>query len=176
MYWMMGGFGGVDWQQLWLMLALLPVLLWVCWQSQPLNLLALGEVSARQLGLPLWLWRKLLVVATGWLVGVSVALAGAIGFIGLVIPHILRLCGLSDHRVLLPACLLAGASALLGADIIARLALSAAELPIGVVTATLGGAGVHLVAAAFRGDGGRETPSAWTASGDAYQPLMASPL
>ena len=66
MYWMMGGFGGVDWQQLWLMLALLPVLLWVCWQSQPLNLLALGEVSARQLGLPLWLWRKLLVVATGW--------------------------------------------------------------------------------------------------------------
>ena len=78
MYWMMGGFGGVDWQQLWLMIALL------------------------------------------------------------VIPHILRLCGLSDHRVLLPACMLAGASALLGADIIARLALSAAELPIGVVTATLG--------------------------------------
>lgn len=138
MYWMMGGFGGVDWQQLWLMLALLPVLAWVCLQSQPLNLLALGEVSARQLGLPLWLWRKVLVVATGWLVGVSVALAGAIGFIGLVIPHILRLCGLSDHRALLPACLLAGASALLGADIIARLALSAAELPIGVVTATLG--------------------------------------
>ena len=61
-----------------------------------------------------------------------------IGFIGLVIPHILRLCGLSDHRVLLPACMLAWASALLGADIIARLALSAAELPIGVVTATLG--------------------------------------
>ena len=138
MYWMMGGFGGVDWQQLWLMIALLPVLCWVCLQSQPLNLLALGEVSARQLGLPLWLWRKLLVVATGWMVGVSVALAGAIGFIGLVIPHILRLCGLSDHRVLLPACMLAGASALLGADIIARLALSAAELPIGVVTATLG--------------------------------------
>ena len=67
MYWMMGGFGGVDWQQLWLMIALLPVLCWVCLQSQPLNLLALGEVSARQLGLPLWLWRKLLVVATGWL-------------------------------------------------------------------------------------------------------------
>ncbi|MBN0818327.1 iron chelate uptake ABC transporter family permease subunit, partial [Pseudomonas aeruginosa] len=108
-YWMMGGFGGVDWQQLWLMIALLPVLCWVCLQSQPLNLLALGEVSARQLGLPLWLWRKLLVVATGWMVGVSVALAGAIGFIGLVIPHILRLCGLSDHRVLLPACMLAGA-------------------------------------------------------------------
>lgn len=138
MYWMMGGFGGVDWQQSWLMLGLVPVMVWVCLQSQPLNMLALGEISARQLGLPLGFWRNVLVVATGWMVGVSVAIAGAIGFIGLVIPHILRLCGLTDHRVLLPACALAGAIALLFADIIARQALSAAELPIGVVTATLG--------------------------------------
>ncbi|WP_105465261.1 vitamin B12 ABC transporter permease BtuC [Escherichia coli] len=138
MYWMMGGFGGVDWRQSWLMLALIPVLLWICCQSRPMNMLALGETSARQLGLPLWFWRNVLVAATGWMVGVSVALAGAIGFIGLVIPHILRLCGLTDHRVLLPGCALAGASALLLADIVARLALAAAELPIGVVTATLG--------------------------------------
>ena len=138
MYWMMGGFGGVDWRQSWLMLALIPVLLWICCQSRPMNMLALGEISARQLGLPLWFWRNVLVAATGWMVGVSVALAGAIGFIGLVIPHILRLCGLTDHRVLLPGCALAGASALLLADIVARLALDAAELPIGVVTATLG--------------------------------------
>ncbi|EFI1496497.1 vitamin B12 ABC transporter permease BtuC [Escherichia coli] len=138
MYWMMGGFGGVDWRQSWLMLALSPVLLWICCQSRPMNMLALGEISARQLGLPLWFWRNVLVAATGWMVGVSVALAGAIGFIGLVIPHILRLCGLTDHRVLLPGCALAGASALLLADIVARLALAAAELPIGVVTATLG--------------------------------------
>ncbi|MCV1072511.1 vitamin B12 ABC transporter permease BtuC [Escherichia coli] len=138
MYWMMGGFGGVDWRQSWLMLALIPVLLWLCCQSRPMNMLALGEISARQLGLPLWFWRNVLVAATGWMVGVSVALAGAIGFIGLVIPHILRLCGLTDHRVLLPGCALAGASALLLADIVARLALAAAELPIGVVTATLG--------------------------------------
>ncbi|HFR8426263.1 TPA: vitamin B12 ABC transporter permease BtuC [Shigella sonnei] len=138
MYWMMGGFGGVDWRQSWLMLALLPVLLWICCQSRPMNMLALGEISARQLGLPLWFWRNVLVAATGWMVGVSVALAGAIGFIGLVIPHILRLCGLTDHRVLLPGCALAGASAVLLADIVARLALAAAELPIGVVTATLG--------------------------------------
>lgn len=138
MYWMMGGFGGVDWRQSWLMLALIPVLLWICCQSRPMNMLALGEISARQLGLPLWFWRNVLVAATGWTVGVSVALAGAIGFIGLVIPHILRLCGLTDHRVLLPGCALAGASALLLADIVARLALAAAELPIGVVTATLG--------------------------------------
>ncbi|APG36348.1 vitamin B12 ABC transporter permease BtuC [Escherichia coli] len=138
MYWMMGGFGGVDWRQSWLMLALIPVLLWICCQSRPMNMLALGEISVRQLGLPLWFWRNVLVAATGWMVGVSVALAGAIGFIGLVIPHILRLCGLTDHRVLLPGCALAGASALLLADIVARLALAAAELPIGVVTATLG--------------------------------------
>lgn len=138
MYWMMGGFGGVDWRQSWLMVALIPVLLWICCQSRPINMLALGEISARQLGLPLWFWRNVLVAATGWMVGVSVALAGAIGFIGLVIPHILRLCGLTDHRVLLPGCALAGASALLLADIVARLALAAAELPIGVVTATLG--------------------------------------
>ncbi|ELX1765528.1 vitamin B12 ABC transporter permease BtuC [Escherichia coli] len=138
MYWMMGGFGGVDWRQSWLMLALIPVLLWICCQSRPMNMLALGEISAQQLGLPLWFWRNVLVAATGWMVGVSVALAGAIGFIGLVIPHILRLCGLTDHRVLLPGCALAGASALLLADIVARLALAAAELPIGVVTATLG--------------------------------------
>ncbi|HCN8291295.1 vitamin B12 ABC transporter permease BtuC [Escherichia coli] len=138
MYWMMGGFGGVDWRQSWLMLALIPVLLWICCQSRPMNMLALGEISARQLGLPLWFWRNVLVAATGWMVGVSVALAGAIGFIGLVIPHILRLCGLTDHRVLLPGCALTGASALLLADIVARLALAAAELPIGVVTATLG--------------------------------------
>ena len=138
MYWMMGGFGGVDWRQSWLMLALIPVLLWICCQSRPMNMLALGEISARQLGLPLWFWRNVLVAATGWMVGVSVALAGAIGFIGLVIPHVLRLCGLTDHRVLLPGCALAGASALLLADVVARLALAAAELPIGVVTATLG--------------------------------------
>ncbi len=138
MYWIMGGFSGVDWRYGWLMLALMPVLLWLSGRARVLNLLALGEVSARQLGLPLVLWRNLLVMAIGWLVGVSVALAGAIGFVGLVIPHILRLNGLSDHRILLPGCALAGAGVLLAADIIARVALTSAELPIGVVTATLG--------------------------------------
>ncbi|ATF93103.1 vitamin B12 ABC transporter permease BtuC [Cedecea neteri] len=138
MYWMMGGFGGVDWRQSWLMLTLLPVVVWLCRQHAPLNLMALGEYSARQLGLSVWLWRNIFVVATGWLVGVSVALAGAIGFVGLVIPHMLRLAGLTDHRVLLPASALAGAAVLTVADVVARLALSSAELPIGVVTATLG--------------------------------------
>ena len=138
MYWMMGGFGGVDWHQGWLMALLVPVIVWAALQAQPLNMLALGETSARQLGMPIGFWRNVLVIAIGWLVGVSVALAGAIGFIGLVIPHMLRLCGLTDHRTLLPASAVAGAATLLVADIIARLALTAAELPIGVVTATLG--------------------------------------
>ncbi len=138
MYWMMGGFGGIDWRHGWLMLLLLPVILWTGVQAYPLNMLALGETSARQLGLPIGLWRNALVIAIGWMVGVSVALAGAIGFIGLVIPHMLRLCGMTDHRSLLPASAVAGAATLLVADIIARLALAAAELPVGVVTATLG--------------------------------------
>ncbi|MER1571889.1 vitamin B12 ABC transporter permease BtuC [Enterobacter hormaechei] len=138
MYWMMGGFGGVDWRQGWLMVLLIPVILWTAFQAQPLNILALGETSARLLGMPIGFWRNVLVIAIGWMVGVSVALAGAIGFIGLVIPHMLRLCGITDHRTLLPASAVAGAATLLVADIIARLALTAAELPIGVVTATLG--------------------------------------
>lgn len=138
MYWMMGGFSGIDWRYGWLMLALIPVTLALMATSRVLNLLALGETSARQLGLPLFFWRNLLVLAMGWLVGGSVAMAGAIGFVGLVIPHLLRLSGLSDHRFLLPACALTGACVLLAADIIARLVLTAAELPIGVVTATLG--------------------------------------
>jgi vitamin B12 transport system permease protein len=138
MYWMMGGFSGIDWRYGWMMLGILPVMLALNGSGRILNLLALGETSARQLGLSLFYWRNLLVLAMGWLVGVSVAMAGAIGFVGLVIPHLLRLSGISDHCYLLPASALAGGSVLLGADIIARLALTAAELPIGVVTATLG--------------------------------------
>ncbi|PKH26509.1 vitamin B12 ABC transporter permease BtuC [Enterobacterales bacterium CwR94] len=138
LYWMMGGFSGTDWQYSGLMLVMLPVLVWLVLQWRPLDLLALGETSARQLGLSLTRWRWLLVLTMGLLIGISVALAGAIGFVGLVIPHLLRLCGLREHRALLPCCALAGAAVLLAADIISRLALSAAELPIGVVTATLG--------------------------------------
>ncbi|WP_338568878.1 vitamin B12 ABC transporter permease BtuC [Erwinia billingiae] len=138
MYWMMGGFSGVDWRYRWLMLALLPVLIWLCSLWRVMNLIALGEISARQLGLPLLMWRNLLVLSIGWLTGVSVALAGAIGFVGLVIPHILRLNGINDHRMLLPASALAGGAILLAADVLARVAMSSAELPIGVVTATLG--------------------------------------
>ncbi len=138
MYWMMGGFGGVDWRAKWLLLSLLPFILWLCLQGRVLNLLILGELQARQLGLSVHVWRNLFVVAFGWMVGISVALAGVVSFIGLVVPHLLSLWGLTDKRRLLPGCALAGASLLLLADILARTALDAAELPVGVVTATLG--------------------------------------
>ncbi|MFI0487938.1 MAG: vitamin B12 ABC transporter permease BtuC [Yersinia sp. (in: enterobacteria)] len=138
MYWMMGGFSGVDWRQQGMVFALLPVVVWICCQGRVLNFISLGEQQARQLGISLHLWRSLLVLVIGLLVGISVALAGAISFIGLIIPHILRLTGLTDQRRLLTGCALAGGGILLLADVIARIALFSAELPIGVVTATLG--------------------------------------
>lgn len=138
MYWMMGGFGGIDWNQIWLAMLLLPVLLWLVFQGNALNLLSLGIVQAQQLGISLTTWRYVLVLAVGWIVGLSVALSSVIGFIGLVIPHILRLAGITDQRRLLPACALGGASVLLLADVVSRMGLYAAELPVGVVTATLG--------------------------------------
>lgn len=138
MYWMMGGFSGIDWRYGWLMLTLLPLLLWLSRQGAVLNGLTLGEIQARQLGIPVYRWRTILVLVMGVQVGLSVALAGIIAFIGLVIPHMLRLCGLTDQRYLLTGCALAGGGVLLLADTVARVALSSAELPIGVVTATLG--------------------------------------
>ncbi|BET97060.1 vitamin B12 ABC transporter permease BtuC [Xenorhabdus sp. TCT-1] len=138
MYWMMGSFSGVDWRQKWLIVALFPVILWLSSKGNILNYLSLGELQARQLGVPHHKWRNVFVSVIGLLVGLSVALAGAISFIGLVIPHILRLIGLTDHKALLPASALAGGSGLLLADLVSRLSLSHAEVPIGVVTVTLG--------------------------------------
>ncbi|MBD2779741.1 vitamin B12 ABC transporter permease BtuC [Xenorhabdus szentirmaii] len=138
MYWMMGSFSGVDWRQKWLVIALIPVILGLSRQGRVLNYLSLGESQAYQLGISHHKWRNLFVSMVGLLVGLSVALAGAISFIGLVIPHILRLVGLTDHKTLLPACALTGACGLLLADLFSRLSLSHAEVPIGVVTVTLG--------------------------------------
>ncbi|NKI74549.1 vitamin B12 ABC transporter permease BtuC [Dickeya sp. CFBP 2040] len=138
MYWMMGGFSGVDWRYGALMLLMFPLLVWLACCGGVLNQLALGEPAARQLGVAVVYWRNVLVLAMGALLGMSVALAGVIGFVGLVIPHILRLCGLTDQRYLLTGCGLAGAVVLMLADTLARTLLATAELPVGVVTATLG--------------------------------------
>lgn len=82
--------------------------------------------------------KRELVFCTALGVGAAVAAAGLIGFVGLVVPHLVRLLAGPDHRVLLPASLLAGGTLLLFADLVARLALAPAELPIGIVTAFIG--------------------------------------
>ncbi|GKX61870.1 vitamin B12 ABC transporter permease BtuC [Pragia fontium] len=138
LYWLMGSFGGIGWQQKWLILALVPAIVWLSYQGNKLNLLSLGETQSRQLGIPLVIWRNIFVLIIAWAVGVSVALAGIIGFIGLIIPHMLRLIGITDHRYLLTGCALAGSGLLLLADLVSRIALSSAELPIGVITSTIG--------------------------------------
>lgn len=138
LYWMMGSFSGIDWRQFGLVIACLPFLLWAIFQGNILNYLSLGSLQAYQLGVSLHRWRLALIIVTGVLVGLSVAIAGAISFIGLVIPHILRLAGLTDNRTLLLGCALAGAGGLLLADIVSRTLIANAEIPIGVITATLG--------------------------------------
>jgi iron complex transport system permease protein len=98
----------------------------------------LGESEARHLGIDVdrIKWALIIWVAVG--VGACVALAGTIAFVGLVVPHIVRLLIGPDHRALIPACALAGASLLLLADTLARTLMAPAELPVGVVTALVG--------------------------------------
>ncbi|MTC60786.1 vitamin B12 ABC transporter permease BtuC [Providencia rustigianii] len=138
LYWMMGSFSGVDWQQIGLIITCIPFLFWAITQGKVLNYLSLGNIQAFQLGVSTHKWRIILIIISGILIGLSVAIAGAISFIGLVIPHILRLSGLTDNRLLLPGCAIAGALCLLIADLLARLLIANAEVPIGVITATLG--------------------------------------
>ncbi|EMN0829215.1 vitamin B12 ABC transporter permease BtuC [Providencia alcalifaciens] len=138
LYWMMGSFSGVDWRQMGLVAACLPFLFWALFQGNVLNYISLGAVQAYQLGISIHKWRIILIVISGVLIGLSVAIAGAISFIGLVVPHILRLSGITDNRLLLLGCAVAGGLGLLVADLLSRLLIANAEIPIGVVTATLG--------------------------------------
>lgn len=111
--------------------------------AQGMNLMAAGEESAQYLGLDLQRFRRRIFVAASLMVGATVSLAGLIGFVGLFIPHMVRLIFGSDHRLLLPASALFGASFLVLADWVARTALSSAayqtQLPVGVLTALIGG-------------------------------------
>jgi iron complex transport system permease protein len=112
---------------------------WLVLYAQDLNLLAAGEEGARQLGVEVERARRAVFVAASLLVGAAVAVSGMIGFVGLIVPHLLRLLLGPDHRLLLPASFLGGAAFLVWADALARVALAPAELPVGVVTALLGG-------------------------------------
>ena len=102
------------------------------------HLLALGEAPARHLGIDTDRLRLKLGLLTAIAVGASVSLSGIIGFVGLIIPHMMRMAVGPGHRLLLPTSLLAGATFLILADVVARTAMSPAELPIGVVTAAIG--------------------------------------
>ncbi|XXF08035.1 iron ABC transporter permease [Pseudomonas sp. D1-3] len=138
-FWNLGSLNGASYARLWpLLLVTLGVVLWLPRRAQALNALLLGESEARHLGVAVERLKRELVFCTALGVGAAVAAAGMIGFIGLVVPHLVRLLVGPDHRVLLPASALAGASLLLLADLFARLILSPAELPIGIVTALIG--------------------------------------
>ena len=138
-FWNLGSLNGASYARLWpLLLATLAVALWLPRRARALNALLLGESEARHLGFDVECLKRELVFCTALGAGAAVAAAGLIGFIGLVVPHLMRLLVGPDHRLLLPASALAGASLLLLADLVARLALAPAELPIGIVTALIG--------------------------------------
>jgi iron complex transport system permease protein len=109
------------------------------WLSRSLNLLTLGDEAAQQLGVPIERHRRVLLVATSLMVGAAVSVSGLIGFVGLIIPHLLRLAFGPDHRLLVPAAALAGAAFLVLCDTLARTLLEGRELPVGAITAMLGG-------------------------------------
>ncbi|WP_194435078.1 vitamin B12 ABC transporter permease BtuC [Vibrio fluminensis] len=138
MYWLMGSIGGASWYQHILTIVTLPVMIWLCCQGSMLDKLMMGETHAKQLGLDVEAIRWKLILAVSVLVGGAVALGGVISFVGLVVPHLLRLALGSENRYLVPISALAGATLLVFADIVARTALDAAELPLGVVTTTIG--------------------------------------
>jgi iron complex transport system permease protein len=138
-FWNLGSLNGASYPRLWpLLIVTVGVALWLPRRAAALNAMLLGESEARHLGFDIERIKLELVLCTALGVGAAVAAAGLIGFIGLVVPHLMRLLVGPDHRVLLPASLLAGASLLLLADLAARLLLAPAELPIGIVTALIG--------------------------------------
>jgi len=137
--WQMGNLSGASWLKVGIMgaVAILLMLLFPR-DSRALNALLLGESEARHLGIDVQQVKRRLIVLTALGVGVSVALAGLVGFVGLIMPHIVRLAIGPDHRWLVPASALAGATLLVIADSLARIVVIPAELPTGILTALLG--------------------------------------
>lgn len=137
--WQMGSLGASSWPKVWMAYGLLLPLLFIFMRYRAnLDALLLGESQARFLGVDVARLKRDIIVWVALAVGVAVALSGTIAFVGLVVPHILRLLIGPGHRALLPASCLAGAILLLWADAFSRFVLSPAEIPIGVVTALLG--------------------------------------
>jgi iron complex transport system permease protein len=110
------------------------------WSHAPvLNLFTQGEETARSLGIDVERTKKRLYVVTALLVGVIVSVSGMIGFVGMVVPHLVRMAVGADHRLLIPASTLVGGTFLVLSDTVARTVLAPSEIPVGVVTALVGG-------------------------------------
>ncbi|WP_163270176.1 FecCD family ABC transporter permease [Chelativorans alearense] len=137
-YWLMGSFSTATWPRLWLAVPGMGLGLLTVWLLRyRLNLLALEEQEARSLGVNPDRERWYVFIAISLMTGTSVAVAGIIGWIGLVVPHAARILVGEDHRALIPACALLGAAYLTFIDTLAR-TMTAAEIPLGVLTALIG--------------------------------------
>lgn len=108
-------------------------------RARDLNLLSLGDEAAAELGVDVDVLRRTIFVATSVMIGAAVSVSGIISFVGLIVPHMLRLTFGSDHRLLLPASLIGGAAFMVAADLVARIAIAPAEIPVGAITALCGG-------------------------------------
>jgi iron complex transport system permease protein len=139
-FWMFGSLGKAGWSEI---LAgaplLLAVLFWLPREARSLNALLLGEAEAQHLGVDVEHLKRRVLLLMVLAVGVSVALAGIIGFVGLIVPHLIRIAFGPDHRIMLPASAMLGAVLLSLADTAARTVLAPAELPVGILTALIGG-------------------------------------
>jgi iron complex transport system permease protein len=139
-FWTMGSLAAADWGQVGVVAAFVGIALaYVLRQAGALNALLLGEAEAGHLGYDLAPLKRWLVTAVAAAVGAAVAIAGIIGFVGLVVPHLLRLVIGPDHRLLLPGSALLGGLLLPAADLLSRMVVAPAELPIGIITALAGG-------------------------------------
>lgn len=134
--WLMGGFWNISWTDVWIGLLIIPASLSLLLFSRELNIFSLGEEDAIHLGVDTELFKKMLLLVSSFITGLAVAIAGIIGFIGLITPHLMRLVVGPDHRVLLPASMMAGGILLVFSDTLARTVGN--EVPVGVVTAFFG--------------------------------------
>jgi iron complex transport system permease protein len=139
-FWMLGGLGLAQWPHLLYPLAvLLPAGLWLWTQSPALNAMSLGDETAASLGIPVARFRLSVFVAGALITGVMVAFSGIIGFVGLMMPHLVRLIAGGDMTRVLPLSALFGAIFLVWADTFARIVMAPEDMPIGVVTGLVGG-------------------------------------
>lgn len=154
-YWLLGSLGGITWDRLVLVAPLMLIgILSLPFFARPLNAMLLGESEAVHLGFSVERSKRAIVVLAALATGTSVAITGVIGFVGLVVPHLVRLTAGPDHRLLLPISILFGASLVLIADLFARTLVLPAELPIGIVTACVGGPFFLWLLLRRRGPGG----------------------